>query len=454
MVTRDPVAHQAAQAAERPHVSGAGFDPLRRILVLVPHEPDLDPRIAWSLGLCRTIGPTDVIATTWWTKKPAREFDGTVAVERIDATTYASQTVLRASALFGRLELRDPAREFTARQGMLPPSRRLRARFRHQLGATYRFVAAWSYYSIVVSALFRRARAVSIPPTLILCHDLYALIAAARLKKRFGCALVYDSHEYFPESDLLAPRWQRRLVAILERTFIRRADAVVAVSPPLAEEMRRRYRIARVVAVPNAEPLPERRRSPRARQATEPVRFLLQGQATPGRGFERLFELWSALDDERAVLQVRCPDGEYPAQLRERFADLLSSGRAEWLTAVPEDQLVDAAAEADVGVIPYVGPSLNHLYASPNKLSQYMQAGLAVFANDLPYIASLLDRFDCGVTYRAEGDEVGFAAAVERLFDPAELSRLQLNALSATSEFNWQTVSAPYAAALADLWVP
>lgn len=428
-----------------------GSDPLRRILVLVPHEPELDPRIEWSVRLCRAIATTDVIATTWWSTKPTHEFDGTVAIERVDATTYASRRVLRASAVLGRLELRRAARKFTARQGRAPQSDSRGARFFHHLGAAYRFVAAWSYYSIIVSALYRRARAVSIPPTLILCHDLYALIPAARLKRRFGCALVYDSHEYFPESDLLAPRWQRRLVRRIEGHFIRSADAVVAVSPPLADEMRRRYGVRRVIAVPNAEPRPSEPRAPKIRSNPLPVRFLLQGQASPGRGFERLFELWGALDHEQAVLQVRCPDGDYPAELRQRFADLIASGRIEWLDAVPEGRLVDAASAADVGVIPYVGPSLNHLYASPNKLSQYMQAGLAVLSNDLPYLASLLDRFECGVTYRAEAGEEEFAAVVERLLDPVELARLQRNALAATSEFNWETVSTPYAETLADL---
>jgi glycogen(starch) synthase len=435
-------------------MSVAGLDPLRRILVLVPHEPELDPRVAWSLRLCRALGPTDVIATTWSSTKPAREFDGTVAIERIDATTYASPSVLRASARLGKLEQRRPAREFIARHGRPPHSRGRRRRLRHHLGAAYRLVAAWSYYAIILSALFRRGRAVSVPPTVILCHDLYALIPAARLKRRFGCALVYDSHEYFPESDLLAPSWQRRLVGMLERRYIRDADAVVAVSPPLAEEMRRRYRLDRVIAVPNAEPLPEQRRVLRVRRASDPVRFLIQGQAAPGRGFERLFELWSAIGHRGAVLQVRCPDGEYPAQLRRQFAELFSSGRAEWVAAVPEDELIDAASAADVGVIPYVGPSLNHLYASPNKLSQYMQAGLAIFANDLPYISSLVRRFDCGVTYRADADTEAFAAVVARLLDRAELERLQQNALAATAEFNWETVSMPYAEALADLWTP
>ncbi len=180
-----------------------------------------------------------------------------------------------------------------------------------------------------------------------------------------------------------------------------------------------------------------------------PLRFLLQGQASPGRGFEELFGAWRSIDPARATLQVRCPPHEYVARLRERFADVAA---LEWLEPVSEDLLITAARDADVGVIPYVGPSLNHLYASPNKLSQYMSAGLAILSSDLPNIRSLLDRYDCGVVYDP-ADPTTLVARVEELCgDPDELLRLRTNALhAAATEFNWETVSVPYASALGEL---
>ncbi|MDP9222311.1 MAG: glycosyltransferase [Actinomycetota bacterium] len=423
----------------------------KRILVLVPHDPDLDPRIAWSLSLCRRIAKTDVLATTWSTKKPVKEYDGVVSVERIEATVYASPLIVKISAALGRLDARRSAREFKEREGK-PPTTSL-ARAQHHAGAAFRLAAAWGYYAIIVSALHRRGRAVSIPPKLILCHDIYALLPGAALKRRFGARLVYDTHEYFPESDLLAPRWQQRLTTAVERRFIRHADAVITVSPLLANELQRVYRLRRVISVPNAEPFPPSSPAPRPRDEGAPVRFLLQGQASPGRGIDRLFELWEDLDDDRAVLLVRTPDGDYPRELRERFASLFDSERAHWLPAVSERELVTAARSAHVGVIPYVGPSKNHLYASPNKLSQYMLAGLAILSNDLPYISSLISSYECGVTYNAD-DEVSLRRAVDRLVsDPESLQTMRERAfLAAKREFNWQTVGRDYEAVIADLF--
>lgn len=410
--------------------------------MLVPHEPDADPRIGWSLSLCRAIGRTDVIATTWSAAKPAKEYDGVVSVERIDAMTYASPNVVRASSILQRLDATQAARRFVERAARKPAKGALGPQY--HVGGLFRLIAAWSFYAIIVSALGRRARAVSVPPRLIVAHDIYALLPAVALKRRFGSRLLYDTHEFFPESDLLAPRWQRWLTRAVERRYIRQADAVVTVSPPLARELERVYRIKNVVAAPNAQPFePSPQPVPPVRG--EPIRFLLQGQASPGRGIDRLFELWEALDDERATLLVRIPDGPYPLELRQRFAGLFASERAQWLPAVPERELVSAARSAHVGIIPYVGPSKNHLFSSPNKLSQYMLAGLAVLSTDLPFISSVLERHDCGATYDAD-DAESFRAAVDLLIaSPERLQSFRQHAQAAARDkFNWATVSGDY----------
>ncbi len=425
------------------------IDPLRRLLVLVPHEPELDPRIGWVLKLCRELGRTELVAATWSSRKPPVEYDGVVSVERVDVVQTAGPLALWLSSAAAPLNYHRSTVAFVERQGRPPASNDLRTRLDHHRGALLRLLANWGYYGLLLSALYRRGRSISVPPTAIVCHDIYSLLPGVLLKRRLGCALLYDSHEFFPESDLLAPRWQKRLIRALERPFIRRADAVVTISPPLARELERTYGLDRVASAPNAEPRDTLGEVAPPRPAATPIRFLLQGQASPGRGFERLFELWQRLDEDRAVLLVRCPEHEYTQELRERFGELFSSGRAVWLDPVPEARLVSAASDAHVGVIPYVGPSLNHLYACPNKLSQYMAAGTAILSNDLPYIASVLRGYDCGLTYRAD-DAESFTRAVRTLLDePETLQRLRENAYTAArSRFNWDEQSGPYREAL------
>ena len=110
-----------------------------------------------------------------------------------------------------------------------------------------------------------------------------------------------------------------------------------------------------------------------------------------------------------------------------------------FLDAVREDELVSAAAEADVGVIPYKPLILNDRLSCPNKLSQYLHAGLMVLANDLPYVKSVLSEAEAGLFY-ASADLATLVAAVSAILDdPALLRRGRENARRFAREcFNWQ----------------
>jgi glycosyltransferase involved in cell wall biosynthesis len=113
---------------------------------------------------------------------------------------------------------------------------------------------------------------------------------------------------------------------------------------------------------------------------------------------------------------------------------------------VSESELISAASSADVGVIPYPGPSLNHLYACPNKLSQYLQAGLAILCNeDLMFVSDVVRAQRCGLSYRAREPET-LVKAVQRLInDLPALQTMKTRAFQyARTEFNWGVQSEGY----------
>jgi glycosyltransferase involved in cell wall biosynthesis len=110
-----------------------------------------------------------------------------------------------------------------------------------------------------------------------------------------------------------------------------------------------------------------------------------------------------------------------------------------FLDAVSEDELVMAAAEADVGVIPYKPLIINDRLSCPNKLSQYLHAGLMVLANDLPYVKSVLSEAGAGIFYNSADLNTLATAARQILDDPDLLRRGRENARRfARERFNWQ----------------
>jgi glycosyltransferase involved in cell wall biosynthesis len=416
--------------------------------VLVPHEPDDDPRVAWVRQLCEEVSATREIAAMWATTKPTREIRGSTYLERVDVGQIASTTSRRLFRRAVRLQQRPSVAATGARRAGEAPPAASKSRFHEQAATAGWFASTWAYYLTIVDALYRRARAESVRPDVILCHDLYALMAGVALKRLWGSRIVYDSHEYWPQADLLHEPWQERLLTRLERRLVRSADEIVTVSPPLARHMECVYGRRRVWAVPNAAPLPAAWHA-QARPPHQPVRFLFQGQAAAGRGLELLVDAWSRLDED-AVLLLRYRDSPFARELARRAAPAIARGAIAPRPPVGEAELVDAAAEADVGVIPYVGPNLNHVFASPNKLSQYMQAGLALLvAQDMAYAAEIVRTNGCGATYDPR-DPASLAAAVRRMTtDGDELVAKKRASLDAVERgFHWDALAGPYREAL------
>lgn len=289
-------------------------------------------------------------------------------------------------------------------------------------------------------------------PDVIVCHDIIALIAAVKLKREFGCPILYDAHEYWPEADLLATRWEGALIARIEAKYIRQADRVITVTPQLAQALEKLYGLNHVLSIPNAEPWNSVLDDPPEREPHSPVRFLIQGRVSPGRGIDRFLNAWQAARPHNAVLILRAPDNEFLAELKQRYARAIDEGIIVIAPAVKERDLIAEAANADVGVITYSGPSLNHLYCCPNKLSQYMQAGLAIFHHrDAEYVGDVVRQCNGGLAFDPS-DPGEFGRRVSQMTDREFLRQCRKNAYChARDVFNWSVQSPPYAKAMRDL---
>ena len=131
-------------------------------------------------------------------------------------------------------------------------------------------------------------------------NDLDTLPAAYLLAKDLHSRLVYDAHELYSEFDPDPPRLATAALARVERTLARRADAVVTVSEPIADELRRRLRVEPIVVL-NAPALDER-------EPPEPpegeLRAVYQGAFGTGRPLEDLLEALRAAPSVRLTLRV------------------------------------------------------------------------------------------------------------------------------------------------------
>ena len=248
-------------------------------------------------------------------------------------------------------------------------------------------------------------------------------LPAATAAIQSGAALVYDAHELASHRSNTS-RWERWLDLRAERRFAPRAAAVITVSPGIAEILENRYGIATTVVrnVPRRMPTASAPFDLRARiGASADERLILhQGLRAPGRGLPQLVRAIALLPHSHLVFlgsEVRGMDQE----LRAITQDLDIQDRTHFLGSVPSEVLLTVTSQADVGVTLLEDVSLNHRLALPNKLFEYLAAGIPVVGSDLPEIRRVLEESRGGVVCDPS-KPASIAAAVERANDPPEAS--------------------------------
>ncbi len=137
------------------------------------------------------------------------------------------------------------------------------------------------------------------------------------------------------------------------------------------------------------------------------------------KGVGLLVQAMQQLDDALLLL-VGGPD-EMAQRLRDSWlASGAGAGRFVYLGAVPADAVPRYLSALDVGVVPLPDVPEYAYYNSPLKLFEYMAAGLAIVASDLPSLRDVLRHEDNGLLY-TPGDAVALADAIKRLRDDVSL---------------------------------
>jgi glycosyltransferase involved in cell wall biosynthesis len=244
-------------------------------------------------------------------------------------------------------------------------------------------------------------------------HSLAVLPLAAKMARHHGARIIYDTHELETET-VGAQGLRYPVLKLVERWYIHRASAISVVSPSIADWYALTYGLPRPFVIRNVPgrarddaPAPLRRQLGIAPHA--PI-FLYQGLLNAGRLVPEFIDAFRQLPDRHLVLL-----GFGPLE-----ADVRAAAQAHpnihFIPAVPADQLLSYTRAADVGLCGVADACLSYRLALPNKLFEYLAAGIPVLAPDLPDIRALMDETGAGwIVPRADA----WQAAIGGLTDDA-----------------------------------
>jgi glycosyltransferase involved in cell wall biosynthesis len=275
------------------------------------------------------------------------------------------------------------------------------------------------------------------------CNDLDTLDVGVVMKLT-GRRLIYDSHELYCE--MVPVGLRKSFSALFEKMFVNIADVLITVNPFIASELSRRYMIIKPIHV--VLNCPETYVPQSATQSLhKPVVALYHGGLDADRGLENLVK--ASLDFNDQVRLVIRGNGKLETRLRQLASD---ASNVRFEKRVPMDQVIQAATTADIGVIPYLATNLNQYYCSPNKLFEYIQAGLAVVTSDFPFLKQVVIDNGIGEVFDPR-DPIDIARKVNFVSEKRNLEKFKRNVQRVRQKYTWQEERKKLYVACADVGI-
>lgn len=260
-------------------------------------------------------------------------------------------------------------------------------RFNGLIGKIMRFV---SYYIETVRMLRKESLGC------VNAHSLSVLPLALYLKLIKKCRIVYDTHELETETPSLFG-FRKILAKVAELVCIKHVDHVFCVSEPIAEWYENKYSLPRPTVVLNSPETRPLRTSQYLRNKLNltdgAIIHLYFGLLEPHRGIEQMLDSFSTLELDKFVL-VFIGYGS----LENLIQNSPGFGRNVFLLpAMHQEDLFDVACSADVGLCLINPTSTSYDYCMPNKLFEYMSAGLPVVVGPCSSLKKFVTENNIGV---------------------------------------------------------
>jgi glycosyltransferase involved in cell wall biosynthesis len=276
-------------------------------------------------------------------------------------------------------------------------------------------------------------------PDILHLHDIHLLGAGVNAKRALAARgakvrAIYDAHEYVKGMHGPNP-YQVAAYAQMERELVGEMDGVTTVSEEIADMLERDLSLPRRPTVVLNSPPADAGRAKAAETVRERVGL---GPKTPlvvyagvlhtNRNLLPLVDAFREIPGAHlAIVCVPSTRGWGADIVRARVAEQGLGGRIHLVEPVAPEQVVGFLSGAWMGVHPMATGLPNHEMALPNKLFDYVWAGLPVAVSRVRTMASFVADAGIGASFDPE-DPADVARAIREVL--ADRERLAANARS------------------------
>ncbi|MBP6659374.1 MAG: glycosyltransferase [Chitinophagales bacterium] len=255
-----------------------------------------------------------------------------------------------------------------------------------------------------------------------------AAVLAAKLKRK---KVVYDAHEYFPESpELIGKPMKQSVWYFIEKVLVKRTDTLYTVTNSIAQIFNRKYKVDCNVI----RNLPIKKISHNSQFTTHNY-LLYQGAVNIGRGLNEM--LLVMLKIENATFYI-AGDGDEMEHIKYSIKELNLENKVKLLGKKTPDELKKITQRAYIGVNLLENRGLSYYYSLGNKTFDYIQAGIPQILIGFPEYIALNKKYNIGIVVEELTIE-NIETAINNLIQDKNLYyELQQNCFKAREELCWE----------------
>ncbi|MBI5010021.1 MAG: glycosyltransferase family 4 protein, partial [Bacteroidia bacterium] len=273
----------------------------------------------------------------------------------------------------------------------------------------------------------------------LVANDLDTLLPNYLISKLRRLPLVYDSHEYFTGVPELNGRpFVKWVWTSIEKFVFPDLKHVITVSDSIAGLYNELYGIMPVV-IRNISPssqsvIPYRKEDLDIRDGN--LLLILQGGGINiDRGAEELID---AVRMTEKVSLIIAGSGDVIPELKTRVMNYGLSDRIKFYSVRPWNELMRLTKSADAGICFEKDTSINYRFCLPNKLFDYISAGIPVICGNLPEISKIVSSGDCGIIIPEISRQEISRAIIKLRDNPELLDSYKKNSVKASIYLNWE----------------
>ncbi|MFK8044451.1 MAG: glycosyltransferase [Crocinitomicaceae bacterium] len=275
---------------------------------------------------------------------------------------------------------------------------------------------------------------------ILLANDLDTLLANA-WAKRFNKSkvLVYDAHEYFTEvPEIQNKPTVKKIWKWIERKSLPLVDQFYTVNQSIANLYQKQTEIAVKVVRNISDPKQiELKYSKQELGLPEDKKIvIMQGAGINiDRGAEEAVE---AIQLVEGAILIFVGDGDVIPKLKEIVAAKKLEKKVLFFGKQPYDKLMNYTIHSSLGLSLDKATNLNYQLALPNKLFDYIHAGVPVLASDLIEIKQIVQSYDIGRITKNLSAQIVAEHMKIILFDDKLFDKLKANCKKASLKLTWQ----------------